>query len=175
MEHIVEFERGYDCMKFECVHGSADCKPGGRGRHGRHGVNIRFVAKGGRGAVQFLLYTGWMPQHIPNSIVGRVVTDWGSPPMPADLGYHSKMPHYEGHEPMSEVCEYCDGQPCYYDGSTINANDAMYALVNGGDAALWVFLDGYYDSVFNGAAYPIPAEYAASLRSINQPRGATIK
>ena len=86
--------------------------------------------------------------------------------MPADLGYHSKKPHYDGQQPTGENCEYCDGKPCYYDGSGLNANDAMYALVNGGDNALWAFLDGYYNYVFNGGEYPKPAEYKARPRNL---------
>jgi len=41
----------------------------------------------------------------------------------------------------------------------------MYALVNGGDAALWAFLDGYYAATFEGAPYPIPAENATPPRT----------
>ena len=85
--------------------------------------------------------------------------------MPADLGYHSKTPQYEGQEVMDDACEFCDGQPCYYDGSGLNATDAMYALVNGGETALWAFLDAYYEAVFNSGAYPEPAEYPMPLRS----------
>jgi hypothetical protein len=46
----------------------------------------------------------------------------------------------------------------------LSAYDAMYALVNGGDTALWAFLDAYYETVFHGAAYPQPAEYKMPLR-----------
>ena len=65
---------------------------------------------------------------------------------------------------MGDACEYCDGKPCYYDGSGLNANDAMYALVNGGDVALWSFLDAYYAHIFDGKDYPKPAEYPKPLR-----------
>jgi hypothetical protein len=46
----------------------------------------------------------------------------------------------------------------------LNAEDAMLALTNGGDKALWDFLDSYYDCVFNAADYPKPAEYLKPLR-----------
>jgi hypothetical protein len=169
MEHIVRFEGGYDCILFECTYGSKDCKPGSGGSHGRHGLNIRFVSKGDAGAVQFLLYTGWTPQHAsPSSIGVRDVRDWGGQHMmPADLGYHSKTPRYDGQEPIDKACEFCGGQPCYYDGSRLNANDAMYALVNGGDAALWAFLDAYYDATFKDGPYPTPAEFKTTPRKAN--------
>ena len=165
MEHIIRFERGYDCIKFECVHGSKNCKPGSGGSHGIHGLNIRFISKGDAGAVQFLLYTGWTPQYAEeSSIVFRSIRDCGRNMMPADLGFHSKTKRYDDQEPVDSSCEFCDGQPCYYDGSGLNASDAMYALVNGGDAALWSFLDAYYQCVFNGGEYPKPAEYSMPMR-----------
>jgi hypothetical protein len=166
MEHIIKFEQGYDCITFECVHGSKQCIPGGGGSHGRHGLSIRFVSKGDSGAVQFLLYTGWLPQFAEPSNIGcRNVRDWGNSVMPADLGYHSKAPKYEGQDPIDKACEFCDGQPCYYDGSGLNSYDAMYALVNGGEDALWIFLDSYYQNVFGEGEYPKPAEYSKPLRN----------
>jgi len=166
-EHIVRFERGYDCMKFECINRSKKCFPGSGGSHGKHGLAIRFVSKGVDGAVQFLLYTGWLPQFAEKDSIGyRFIWDWGSGLgfMPADLSYHSKVARYEGQDHVQDSCEFCDGKPCYYDGSGLNASDAMYALVNGGDKALWEFLDAYYENIFNGAPYPEPAEYEKPLR-----------
>lgn len=166
MEHIVKFEGGFDCIEFECMRGSKTCVPGTGGTHGRHGMEIRFAVKGEDGAIQFLLYTGWIPQRCEPSGIGCRECEWSSGPiMPADLGYHSRNPRYADQTPISDKCEFCDGQPCYYDGSSLNANDAMYALVNGGEKALWEFLDGYYAATFNGAAYPQPAEYAMPMRN----------
>ena len=165
MEHIVRFEHGHDCIRFECIDDSPNCKPGSGGSHGIGGMSIRFLSKGEAGAVQFLLYTGWLPQRVTPSQIGhRDIWDWGRGTYPADLGYHSKTPQYDGQEVIDGACEFCDGQPCYYDGSGLNANDAMYALVNGGQEALWAFLDGYYASVFEGGEYPEPAEYCKPLR-----------
>ena len=171
LEHIVRFERGYDCIRFECLHDSPGCRPGAGGSHGRHGMDIRFVAKGDAGAVQFVVSTGWLPQNAaPSSIGVRNVEGWAGDfgPYPADLGYHSKTPQYDGQGRMGEACEFADG-PCYYDGSGLNAIDGMYALVNGGDAALWAFLDAYYESVFHDAPYPAPAEYAHAPRAKEAP------
>lgn len=165
MEHLVRFESGYDCIIFKCRHGAKACAPGKGGSHGKHGLSLRFIAKGELGAVQFLVYTGWMPQKVsPSSIGYRDVKDWGGDLMPADLGCYSKTPHYDGQTPIENSCEYCDGQPCYYDGSGLNASDAMYSLVNGGEAALWKFLDDYYSSVFLGGEYPKPFEYPMDAR-----------
>ena len=169
-KHIVRFEQGYDCIKFECRHGSKNCKPGSGGSHGRHGLQIRFVSKGPKGAVQFLLYTDWLPQYAAPSTIGvRDVADWGGKyTMPSDLGIHSKKPLYNGQEMMVSKCEFTDGGPCYYDGSSLNSYDAMYALVNGGGEGIWKFLDEYYDTVFNDKKYPSPAEYPMKIRGSKQ-------
>ncbi len=166
MEHIVSLEHGYDCIRFECFWGKDKCKPGTGGSHGVHGLSIRFLSKGLEGAVQFLLYTGWLPQKVEVDSIGyRNITKWGteSSMMPSDLGYHSKKPRYEGHSSVGP-CKYCDGEECYYAGSGLNASDAMYTLVNGGGDALWEFLDAYYEYVFHNQPYPIPAEYEKPLR-----------
>jgi hypothetical protein len=55
--------------------------------------------------------------------------------------------------------------PCYYDGSSLNASNAMLSLVNGGDSALWDFLDRYYQYVFNGKEYPRPTAYPKPERT----------
>ena len=46
----------------------------------------------------------------------------------------------------------------------MNASDAMYALVNGGDEGLWEFLETYYKSVFEDGEYPEPCEYPCKER-----------
>lgn len=164
-ERIVRFERGYDCIKFECINDDPHCHPGSGGSHGRCGLKIRFVVKGEEGAVQFLLMTGWVPQYAEaDRIHYRHVPEWESHGViPSDLGYHSKKPQHEG-QIDSGPCEFCDGEPCYYDGSGLNASDAMYALVNGGDEALWEFLEAYYATTFEGAPYPVPAEFKTGPR-----------
>jgi hypothetical protein len=40
----------------------------------------------------------------------------------------------------------------------------MYALVNGGDEALWEFLDAYYECVFHKDKYPTPTEFEKKPR-----------
>jgi len=168
LKHIVRFEPGYDCIEFKCAYESSRCIPGSGGSHGKHGLDIRFVAMGSAGAVQFVLYTGWLPQYTaPLSINSRWLDKKRYlTPIPADLGYHSMTPQYDEHSIASESCEFCGGKPCYYNGSALNASDAMYALVNGGDAALWKFLDGFYRCIFDGKEYPKPAEFKTTLRRL---------
>ncbi len=166
LTHLVEFKSGHDCINFECVSDSKRCYPGSGGSHGKHGLEIEFIVKGEQGAVTFLLYTGWFPQQIPEKTKGNSIVAWGkSTVLPVNLGYHSKTHQYDRQEPTSQSCELCDKQVCFYDGSTLNAQDAMYALVNGGDVKLWEFLESYYNYVFNGTEYPILVGYAKPLRN----------
>lgn len=168
MEHIVKFEKGYDCIRFECKWKKNNCKPFKGGSHGRHGLGIRFLVKGDKGVVQFLLNTGWVPQKKEKDSIGTRMIDSYSGgkdyTMPADLGYHSRFPMYEGQAEMSGSCEYLDGAKCYYDGSGLRAYDAMYALVNGGDKALWEFLDAEYMAIFEGGKSIEPEEYEMKER-----------
>lgn len=166
MEHIVRFLPAHDCIKFECKFGSKSCYPGSGGSHGIHGVEIIFLSKGEKGVVQFVIFSDWRAQRKEaDRIEYRNIVKWGGDYfMVADLGYHSPVPLYEGQPVSSKRCEYLGGKPCYYDESGLNAVDAMYSLVNGGDEGLWEFLDAYYESVFEGKEYPKAVEYPAPLR-----------
>ena len=165
MEHQVKFIRGYDCMTFPCRF-DKKCTPGNS--HGKHGMEMLFLVKGEKGAVQFVMSTGWMPFHSPQDKIGvrRIqkmeLSDYY--PMPTDLGYHSYKPHYENHTPMKGACSVLDGAECYYDGSSLNCNDAYYAFVNGGEEALWDFLEQYYACVFEEGKYPTPKEYCEPVK-----------
>ena len=166
LERHVRMTAGYDCGRFECKFGSDKCRLGSGGWHGKHGLTLGFYVKGPEGAVQFVIYTDWMPQAAKPDAIWMLPTDaWGGKFLvPADLGYHSKVPRYEEQTPVAEECEWCDGGPCYYDGSGLNAADAMYTLVNGGGDALWGFLEGYYKCVFGGGDYPEVTEYPTPER-----------
>lgn len=119
--------------------------------YGVHGVDMRFVLKGNEGAVQFVLYTNWHLPHVEKELDSR--TDIGFPhlschPQPADLGYHSPRPVYEGHKVVNDKCPYIDGRPCYYDGSGLNAEEVYKVMVEKGGDAMWKELKDYYDRTF---------------------------
>ncbi len=128
-------------------HPAWDHRKDGRGQHG---VELIFLVTGPKGAVQFLLYTNWM--RIDNGAAnGRLLPIFQSNamnPMPADRGYHSLVPMYEG-QPWREDCPYLGGKPCYYDGSGLNSEALFVTLVNDGDDAMWTALEEYYHSTFD--------------------------
>lgn len=123
--------------------------------YGIHGVECRWILKGPLGAVQFVIYTNWQLPHVTKSQLQRGL-DLRDPitvkvlfcPLPADVGYHSPTPQYEG-QPQMDDCPYLDGKPCYYDGSGLRAEDVFneILLVKGGDA-VWEYLEEEYRTVF---------------------------
>lgn len=129
----VWFEPGYDHWTNRCGAG-----------HGRHGMQLRFVLQGEEGAVQFLMYTDWVPGSV--SSIGDVNS--GGKTMAADLGCHWIRPWYVGQERMTEGdCDYLPGGPCYYDGSGLNAGPVMALFFEQGPEAMWERLEQEYVEV----------------------------
>lgn len=154
--------------------------------YGIHGVTLRMVLIGPKGAVNFVLYTNWHLPHVTDESKGRIDSPlngdyhWHCRPLPADLGYHSPKPMYEEHEPVGSKnftwrdateeekrelpsftripesnptgtftpCEYLDGKPCYYDGSSLNADRIYRVLLNKGSNGVWRELEDYYNEIF---------------------------
>lgn len=99
-------------------------------------------------------------------------------PLAADLGVHSPKPLYPDQLPMGaekfdferketlqgatgnieiptrvktgtfDPCPWLDGKPCYYDGSTLNAEPVFEILLKEGSAGVWRELREYYDRTF---------------------------
>lgn len=123
---------------------------------GVHGVEIQMVLKGPKGAVLFTVFTNW---HLPAvrdeldkmflanpDLVGLRLRH----PLPADVGYHSPSPMYEGQEPVSNDCPYVEGGTCYYDGSGLRAKDWFeQILLPKGSDGIWEALETAYEEEFN--------------------------
>ena len=106
--------------------------------YGIHGMELRFVLKGERGATQFVLFTNWMLPHLRHgdkSVLGFICE-----PLPADLGYHARVAQYEGQESRGP-CELLDGAPCFYDGSGLQAQVVFDRFVAEGEEAIWETLE----------------------------------
>lgn len=121
--------------------------------YGIHGVEMRFLLHGDAGTVQFVLYTNWQLPHVtprfhaPYDAIGGDA-HWMERPMPVDLGYHSPVPLYEGQSLLTESCPVLGGRPCYYDGSSLNAEPVFHRLLAEGDAGVWAELEAYYTRTF---------------------------
>lgn len=144
MERLIQFQPAWDKRS----------KQPGEKDYGIHGVNLRMVLKGPLGAVQFVLFTNWHLPHVQAELQQRpydaIAGDphWMERPIPADLGYHSPVPRYDGQDIIDNACECLDGRPCYYDGSGLNAERIYDVLRTEGDAGVWRELEAYYRQVF---------------------------
>ena len=120
-------------------------------QYGRNCMSVRFVLRGPLGAVQFYLITGWYhsSDRKPGGMIDcldGIQRPLGPVPIPVDLGFHSLKPMYDGQEPRD--CDLLPGGRCYYDGSGLNAEDAFDVFTDGGDEALWDFLERYYQWLY---------------------------
>lgn len=117
--------------------------------YGIHGVSLRFELIGPKGAVQFVLFTNWMLPHVEEELDARLDREFPHlfcHPMPADLGYHSPVPLYEGQYFMAD-CHLLNGG-CYYDGSGLNAEPVYQRLLKEGGDGIWKALEDYYRETF---------------------------
>jgi hypothetical protein len=116
--------------------------------YGIHGVDLRMILKGELGVVQFVLYTNWQLPHVTeeflNKPMDRLSIKCFYLPLPADIGYHSPSPMYDGQSICSDSCEYLDGRPCYYDGSGLRAEDVYTVLLESGSDGVWKYLEEDY-------------------------------
>lgn len=160
-EKIVNFRPAYDKRNTDSSK-----------NYGVHCVDMFMILKGTKGAIVFTVFTGW---YLPNTIdwwksrnlaTLESVKGWG-----ADIGYHSKKPLSEyQHEnaPSTEHCEYCDGQPCWYDGSGLAAQELFQKFVAQGEEVVWRTLEDWYYSEFGGR----PEEPALNGNNESERRGA---
>jgi hypothetical protein len=143
MEKIIQFDPAYDKRH-----------PHPSQNYGIHGVDLRFVLKGELGATQFVVFTNWQLPHVTEELLGEpkhldaIGISTLFLPLPADVGYHSPTPMYDGQEPMSDRCEYLDGRPCYYDGSGLQAERLFSRFVTEGEPAVWKELEEVYVNRF---------------------------
>ena len=112
--------------------------------YGIHCCDMRFFIKGKKGVVQFLLFTGWYLSHNMDEMEKKHGL---TGPSPADLGYHSYTPQYENQK-KNNSCTYLDGEPCYYDESSLNADNVFKILVEKGLDEMWIYLEKEYFKIF---------------------------
>lgn len=87
--------------------------------YGIHGLDIWYILKGPKGAVQFMFSVNCFLPHVieengPNFLQSNMFEGY-------DVGYHSPKPMFEGHGEMD--CDLLDTGKCYYDGSSLQAGE----------------------------------------------------
>lgn len=118
--------------------------PDPKKNYGVHGMEMKFILKGEKGAVQFVIYTNWHLPHVSKEFEKDKNASLFLKPLPADVGYHSYVPQYEGQEKISDNCPYLEGKPCYYDGSGLKAMTLFDLFVELGEEAMWSELEEFY-------------------------------
>ena len=117
--------------------------------------------------IQFVLFTNWQLPHVTDEFLAKpndaMDIRVGFLPIPADLGYHSPIPRYEGHKTISDTCPHLNGRPCYCDGSGLNAEQVYCRMLEGGSDAVWDELTKYYARVF----HPVANETSRQVRGDN--------
>ena len=145
-ERIVKFEPAYDRRN-----------PDSSKDYGIGAMRIRFVLRGPKGAIQFLIGTDWYPFAIqPEIDAKKHAWDRANPPIRHrvrpngwDVGYHSPKPMYKGQETITKTCPDLADQPCYYDGSGLRADEWIKdILLPQGSDGVWQALETEYHVLF---------------------------
>ncbi len=84
--------------------------------YGIHGLDVWFILKGPKGAVQFAVTFRVYLLHVE---IERASWKYAPKIMGTDVGYHALTPQYEGQ--TKRECQYFG--ECYYDGSSLRADD----------------------------------------------------
>lgn len=118
--------------------------------YGIHSMNLVMYVIGGKGAIQFVVYTNCHLRHVEQEMItscdGRFCR---LKPLPADIGYHAKIAQYDGQEPTQENCKLTNGV-CYYDGSSLYAEELYYDIfVPKGSDAMFEKMEEIYYERFN--------------------------
>lgn len=116
--------------------------------YGICGCIIWFILKGPKGAVHFQIGTDWHLPEVQRELMNRFPRDGLVQPRGWDVGYHSPKPMYEGQSSLGS----CDilGCECYYDGSSLLADEWVPDFIAGGTDWLWPRLEQEYKERFEG-------------------------
>lgn len=111
--------------------------------YGIGAATLVFIVSGKAGAVNLTIYTGWYLKSVREEFGSK---GWRSDVMAIDLGVHSHTPQYPNHTVKTD-CYILQGD-CYYDGSTLGAEEPFELLLSKGSDALWEYLENYYREQF---------------------------
>lgn len=154
----IEFERRVDVSpSFARLHSNPSVN------YGIGAMRLWFILIGPKGAVQWQIGTNWYcklaQEHLrslPDRLNDAAENSLGGSryqPQAWDLGYHAREPQYESQTAVRDECHVLGG-PCYYDGSSLNAEYLIDGFLEGGDRFLWPALEEYYRHTFEEAPWP---------------------
>jgi len=137
-ERAVVFIPGYN--------GDPDAPPARN--YGVHGMEIWWYLRGPRGAAHFGIFTEWTPGELRpghgRSPLGYPVREASQYPSGADLGYHARVPQWDGQEIYArKECGIIGGR-CYCDGSGLQADSLAREFTQYGESVIWAALEAEY-------------------------------
>lgn len=102
---------------------------------------IAWVGGNARGCIVFQVWR--MPDKVSDLYgMQKIGGKWW---MGTDVGRHTARPVAEWDTKAHDGCEYLDGMPCYYDGSSLQALELLQRAVSAGsEDAIWAELAGYF-------------------------------
>jgi hypothetical protein len=122
--------------------------------YGLHGLDIWFILQGPKGAVQYAVTVQINLPHVAEER-GKWTYEYGLGSIFSgfDVGYHSPVAQYEGQTQMD--CQTLEGGKCYYDGSSLRADDWTKEIFAArGDQIpediIGAKLEAYYNDRFRG-------------------------
>ena len=117
-------------------------------RYGRAAMRLTFMLRGPKGVTQFVFSTGWTPEKVQRASQFGVFTEWmHSAPTGFDVGYHARIPQYEGAEQYGDQpCPFLEAE-CWYDGSGLAADVVLAEFFDRGEIAVWEALQARYDDL----------------------------
>lgn len=126
-------------------------RPDPKEDYGIGACRIWFYCVGPKGVVQYNIGTNW---YIDSAYahLQKHKEVYNRHPQAQDLGYHAKEKQNDSQTPMK--CHLIEGGQCYYDGSSLNADEWLEGFRAGGTDWLWPKLEEYYRYVFENGEYP---------------------
>jgi hypothetical protein len=121
--------------------------------YGIGALQLWFILKGKKGAVTIHLGTElylakqlkeWKETNNPYPFSNKEsITCW-------DVGYHSPKKMYKEQTICMNKCEWLNGKPCYYDGSSLRGeyDKVVENYLEYGDEWIWEYLEKYYRGLF---------------------------
>lgn len=121
--------------------------------YGIHGGKFMFGVVGPLGAVHFVMLSSFYPESAKEHLIKHHNNDARATlkyygPDGYDVGYHAHTPQYEDQKISQQECEWLGGQPCYSDGSAIQAGEWTEKFLVLGTDWLWPALEEEYADRF---------------------------
>lgn len=115
--------------------------------YGVSAMTLSFAVLGEKGAVELSIYTGWYLKHVREEFAEkRLLSDTF---MGRDLGYHSYRAQYAG-QWSSDCCHLLGEERCFYEGSSLQAQELTEYFLEHGDESLFRKLEQLYKQYYDG-------------------------